>query len=297
MVTGDHPRTASAIARQLGLANTVDVMTGAELEQMDDAALRRRAVAVDVFARASPEHKLRLVEALSASGAIVAMTGDGVNDAPALARADVGVAMGGKGTEAAKEAAQLVLADDNFASIAAAVGEGRTVRDNLRKAVLFMLPINGGESLSVLLAVLLGVTLPITPAQIRIETRLEEIWMEVQGEVQSPIAALIRSGALDLSKPGNLAKYMPLPPTVVEARDNRIVVDLMKDPKIAENRYVQRLLPLITPMVTAYALETEDDHLEVVFRPLPEGLAPAATAIRRHLLRPSIRRIRALIPG
>jgi hypothetical protein len=137
----------------------------------------------------------------------------------------------------------------------------------------------------------------ITPAQIRIETRLEEIWMEVQGDVQSPIAALIRSGALDLSKPGNLAKYMPLPPSIVEARDNRIVLDLMKDPKIAANPMVRRVLPLVTPLLTAYALETDDDHLEVVFRPLPEGLRPAASAIRRHLVRPGIKRIRALLPG
>ncbi|MDQ3032006.1 MAG: hypothetical protein M3Y87_06290 [Myxococcota bacterium] len=137
----------------------------------------------------------------------------------------------------------------------------------------------------------------ITPAQIRIETRLEEIWMEVQGDAQGPVAALLRSGALDLSKPGNLAKYMALPPTVVEARDNRIVVDLMKDPKIAGNRTLQRVLPLITPVVTAYALETDDDHLEVTFRPLPDGLRPAASAIRRHLVRPGMRRIRALLPG
>lgn len=137
----------------------------------------------------------------------------------------------------------------------------------------------------------------ITPAQIRIETRLEEIWMEVQGDAQGPVAALIKSGALDLSKPGNLAKYMPLPPTVVETRDNRIVVDLMKDSKIAANPMVQRVLPLVTPVVTAYALETDDDHLEVMFRPLPEGLRPAASAIRRHLVRPGIRRIRALLPG
>ena len=121
--------------------------------------------------------------------------------------------------------------------------------------------------------------------------------MEVQGDAQGPVAALIKSGALDLSKPGNLAKYMPLPPTVVEARDNRIVVDLMKDPKIAGNPMLQRVLPLITPMVTAYALETDDDHLEVMFRPLPEGLRPAASAIRRHLLRPGMRRIRGLLPG
>lgn len=137
----------------------------------------------------------------------------------------------------------------------------------------------------------------VTPTQIRIEIRLEEIWMEVQGDAQGPVAALIRSGALDLSKPGNLAKYLPLPPTVVEARDNRIVVDLMKDPKIANHPLVQRLLPLVTPVVTAYALETDDDHLEVMFRPLPDGLRPAASAIRQHLVRPGLARIRALLPG
>jgi magnesium-transporting ATPase (P-type) len=120
----------------------------------------------EVFARASPEHKLRLVRALQANGEIVAMTGDGVNDAPALKQADVGVAMGRKGTEAAKQAGAMVLADDNFASIAHAVEEGRTVYDNLRKTVTFLLPINGGESLSLLVAVLLGVALPILPAQI-----------------------------------------------------------------------------------------------------------------------------------
>jgi magnesium-transporting ATPase (P-type) len=119
-----------------------------------------------VFARASPEHKLRLVRALQANGEVVAMTGDGVNDAPALKQADVGVAMGMKGTEAAKQAGAIVLADDNFASIAHAVEEGRTVYDNLKKTVTFLLPINGGESLSLLLAVLLGVALPILPAQI-----------------------------------------------------------------------------------------------------------------------------------
>lgn len=139
-------------------------------------------------------------------------------------------------------------------------------------------------------------SMTITPAQIRIETRLEEIWMEVQGDSQTPVAALIRSGALDLSKPGNLAKYMPLPPVVVEARDNRIAIDLMKDPKIASNPMVQRLLPLVTPVITASGMSTDDDHLDVRFRPLPEGFLPAASAIQRHLLMPGFARIRALLP-
>ena len=175
MITGDHGVTASAIATQLGMgaapgpagANAVlTAITGPEIEAMSDAALQEAVRTTRVFARASPEHKIRLVRALQANGEVVAMTGDGVNDAPALKQADVGVAMGKKGTEAAKQAGAIVLADDNFASIAHAVEEGRTVYDNLKKTITFLLPINGGESLSLLLAVLLGVALPIAPAQI-----------------------------------------------------------------------------------------------------------------------------------
>ncbi|MGC2857718.1 cation-transporting P-type ATPase [Novispirillum sp. DQ9] len=166
MITGDHGTTARAIGAHLGLANARDVLTGPELDGIDDAALVQRAAEVDVFARTSPQQKLRLVTALQAGGQVVAMTGDGVNDAPALKRADVGVAMGKGGTEAAKEASEMVLADDNFASIASAVREGRTVYDNLKKAILFLLPVNGGESLAILAAIVAGTTLPITPLQI-----------------------------------------------------------------------------------------------------------------------------------
>jgi magnesium-transporting ATPase (P-type) len=166
MSTGDHGRTAPAVAAQLGLVNHAEVLSGREIDALGVDALRARAAAVDVFARASPEHKLRLVQSLQAGGQVVAMTGDGVNDAPALKRADVGVAMGLKGTEAAKEAAQMVLADDNFATIAHAVEEGRTVYDNLRKSIAYILPTNGGEGLIIVAAVLLGSTLPITPVQI-----------------------------------------------------------------------------------------------------------------------------------
>jgi calcium-translocating P-type ATPase len=167
MITGDHAVTAAAIASAMGMRVTGDrALTGVEIETLDDAALRQAVREVDVFARASPEHKLRLVEAMQANGEVAAMTGDGVNDAPALKRADVGVAMGHKGTEAAKEAAEMVLADDNFASIAAAVEEGRTVYDNLRKAVVYVLPTSIGQASMVLIAVLLGMTLPITPVQI-----------------------------------------------------------------------------------------------------------------------------------
>jgi magnesium-transporting ATPase (P-type)/nucleotide-binding universal stress UspA family protein len=166
MITGDHVDTARAIGAQLGIGRNRPALTGAEIEDMDDAQLRKAVLDVDVFARASPEHKLRLVQALQAAGQVAAMTGDGVNDAPALKRADVGVAMGLKGTEAAKEAADMVLADDNFATIGNAVREGRGIYDNIRKFVLFMLPTNGGEALVVVAAILFELALPLTPAQV-----------------------------------------------------------------------------------------------------------------------------------
>ena len=166
MITGDHAGTAVAIAAQIGLANPHRVLTGADLDKLDDAQLALEVGDVDIFARTSPEHKLRLVTALQARGMSVAMTGDGVNDAPALKRADAGIAMGLKGSEAAKEAADLVLADDNFASIAAAVREGRTVYDNLKKVISWTLPTNAGESMVVVLALLAGLALPVTAVQI-----------------------------------------------------------------------------------------------------------------------------------
>ncbi|MEX0732281.1 MAG: cation-transporting P-type ATPase [Aquisalimonadaceae bacterium] len=166
MITGDHALTARAIGRELGIGDGLTALTGKEVEELDDQALRRVVAETDVFARASPEHKLRLVQALQANGEVVAMTGDGVNDAPALKRADVGVAMGLKGTEVSREASEMVLADDNFASIVKAVEEGRTVYDNLRKALLFLLPTNGGQALVIICAVLGGIIMPITPVQI-----------------------------------------------------------------------------------------------------------------------------------
>ncbi len=192
MITGDHGGTARAIAAQLGLANHHDVLTGADIDTLDDDALRARAPDVDVFARTSPAHKLRLVRALQAGDQVVAMTGDGVNDAPALKRADVGVAMGGNGTEAAKEAAEMVLADDNFASIAAAVREGRTVYDNLKKAIVFLLPVNGGESFAIIMAILLGFTLPITPLQI--------LWVNMVSSVGLAIALAFEPTETDVMK-------------------------------------------------------------------------------------------------
>ena len=166
MITGDHRITACAIGTRLGIGNGQNAVTGIELDKMDDAQLRRVVEEIDIFARASPEHKLRLVTALQDNGEIVAMTGDGVNDAPALKRADIGVAMGQNGTEVAKEAAEMVLMDDNFASITHAVEEGRTVYDNIRKTVVYILPTSGGEAGVLILAIILGMALPITPVQI-----------------------------------------------------------------------------------------------------------------------------------
>ncbi|MBE7502317.1 MAG: cation-transporting P-type ATPase [Verrucomicrobiales bacterium] len=172
MITGDHALTARAIARQIGLhgaagaGRDLRVVTGRELEQRSDQELQEQVEGADVFARVAPEQKLRLVQALQARGHVVAMTGDGVNDAPALKQADIGVAMGIAGTDVAKGAADMMLTDDNFASIEAAVEEGRNVFDNLTKFIVWTLPTNFGQGLIVLAAVMAGVTLPILPVQL-----------------------------------------------------------------------------------------------------------------------------------
>ena len=166
MITGDHKITAAAIARMLGIGDGKTAVAGTEIEAMNDATLQDCVRDVDVFARASPEHKLRLVKAIQANGQIVAMTGDGVNDAPALKKADIGVAMGIKGTEVTKEAAGMILADDNFASISAAVKEGRTVYNNIEKAMLFLLPTNVAQGAVIAVAILFAFTLPITAPQV-----------------------------------------------------------------------------------------------------------------------------------
>jgi len=166
MITGDHAITARAIGAQMGIGDGITVVTGTDLDAYNESQLQEAVQRADIFARVSPEQKLQLVTALQAAGDVVSMTGDGVNDAPALKRADVGVAMGLNGTEVAKEAAEMVLADDNFASIAHAVEQGRTVYDNLKKSILFVLPTNGGEALTIIAAIVMGRQLPITAAQI-----------------------------------------------------------------------------------------------------------------------------------
>ncbi|MEC5324923.1 cation-transporting P-type ATPase [Aurantimonas sp. A3-2-R12] len=193
MITGDHAATARAIAAQIELKNTTRVLTGADIETMDDAELAEASVGTDIFARTSPAHKLRLVTALQSRGLTVAMTGDGVNDAPALKRADAGIAMGRKGSEAAKEAAELVLADDNFASIAAAVREGRTVYDNIKKVISWTLPTNAGEALTIVVALFVGMALPITAVQI--------LWINLITAVTLGLAL-----AFEPSEPGTMRR-------------------------------------------------------------------------------------------
>jgi magnesium-transporting ATPase (P-type) len=166
MITGDHAVTARTIAEQVGIHDGRGVLIGLDIDELSDEELNKTVNEVDIYARTSPEHKLRLVRALQANDYITAMTGDGVNDAPALRQAEIGIAMGKKGTEATKEVADMVLADDNFASIRHAVEEGRTVYDNIKKAILYILPTNGAEAFVLVLAILLGRMLPITAVQI-----------------------------------------------------------------------------------------------------------------------------------
>jgi Ca2+-transporting ATPase len=181
MITGDHAVTARAIASSMGLQQRGEVLafTGQELAQMSERELANAVEDGVVFARVAPEQKLRLVEALQSKGEVVAMTGDGVNDAPALKQADLGIAMGKAGTEVAKEAADMILTDDNFASLEAAVEEGRTVFRNLLKAIAFILPVNGGESMTIVISVLLGRTLPILSLQVLWLNMINSIAMTV----------------------------------------------------------------------------------------------------------------------
>jgi magnesium-transporting ATPase (P-type) len=191
MITGDHVDTARTIAKELGIGDGTKALQGKDLEQMTDEEMELAVMEYDVFARTSPEHKLRLVRALQARSVICAMTGDGVNDAPALKKADVGIAMGIKGTEVTKDAAEIVLADDNFSTIVAAVEEGRRVYDNLKKTILFILPTNGAEAFLIIASILFGTILPLTPVQI--------LWVNMVTSVTISLALafeLIELGAM-----------------------------------------------------------------------------------------------------
>ncbi|TVQ37407.1 MAG: cation-transporting P-type ATPase [Spirochaetaceae bacterium] len=219
MITGDHALTARAIAQQMRLGENDRVMTGPEIERASDDELFKLVDDVDVYARVSPEHKLRLVTALQKRGHITAMTGDGVNDAPALKKADIGIAMGIKGTEAAKEAAEMVLADDNFASIAHAVEEGRTVYDNLKKSLLFMLPTNGGEALIIIIAIALGLVIPITPAQV--------LWVNMVTAVTLALALAFEPMERDVMQRPPRRSDEPLVPPALLARIGYVSLLLM----------------------------------------------------------------------
>ncbi|WP_264650523.1 cation-transporting P-type ATPase [Candidatus Symbiopectobacterium sp. NZEC151] len=192
MITGDHPETAMSIGKMLGIGNADKAITGRELEKMDAETLSSAAQNYDIFARTSPEDKFRLVQALQTRKEIVGMTGDGVNDAPALKQADVGIAMGIKGTEVTKEAADMVLTDDNFATIASAVKEGRRVYDNLKKTILFIMPTNLAQGLLIIIALLAGNLIPLTPVLI--------LWMNMATSATLSFGLAFESGEKTIMK-------------------------------------------------------------------------------------------------
>ncbi|MDD1659541.1 MAG: cation-transporting P-type ATPase, partial [Methanomicrobiales archaeon] len=191
MITGDNPVTAGAVARELGL-EAGGIMTGTELDQVTDDRLRDLVEQVGIYARVSPEHKLRIVGALKARGEIVAMTGDGVNDAPAIKRADIGVAMGITGTEVAKEASDMVITDDNFASIERAVEEGRVIYANILKAVKYLISCNVGELIAIFVAIMAGLASPLTPLQI--------LWMNIVTDSPPALALAMNPADPDVMK-------------------------------------------------------------------------------------------------
>ena len=192
MITGDHAVTAVEIGRQMGIGDGETVLTGHELAKLDDAGLAAAVDRVDIFARTEPEHKLRLVRVLQGKGRVVAMTGDGVNDALALKRADIGIAMGERGTDVAREAAPMVLTDDNFSTIVAAIREGRTVYDNLKKTIMYLLPTSGAEALVIVAAIALGVALPITPLQILWVNTITAVTLSLPLALESPEKNVMR---------------------------------------------------------------------------------------------------------
>ncbi len=201
MITGDHIYTARSIGAKIGIGDGKSAISGTELDSMDDDQFRLAVRKVDIFARVSPEHKLKLVQALQANGEVVAMTGDGVNDAPALKRADVGIAMGIKGTDVAKESAEMVLTDDNFASITNAVEQGRTVYSNIKKSITFILPTNGGEAGIIIAAILTGRLLPITPVQILWINMITAVTLALSLAFEPPEAKIMQQSPRDTKEP------------------------------------------------------------------------------------------------
>lgn len=193
MITGDHKETALAIGKQMGITHSKEALTGKEIDELSEEELKEVVLDYDVYARTSPENKVDLVKAMQANELTVAMTGDGVNDAPALKRADIGVAMGIKGTEVAKESSEMILVDDHFRTIFEAVKEGRLVYDNLKKSILFILPTNGAEALLTFLSILLGISMPLSPIQI--------LWINMVTSVTISLAL-----AFEKLEPGTMKK-------------------------------------------------------------------------------------------
>ncbi|WP_442885948.1 HAD-IC family P-type ATPase [Companilactobacillus sp. HBUAS59544] len=205
MITGDHPDTASAIAKKLDLDSVISAITGPEIDAMSDDELKDKIDNYNVFARTTPANKLRIVRAQQANGHVVSMTGDGVNDAPALKQADIGVAMGIKGTEVAKESANMVLADDDFADIVVAVREGRHVFDNIRKTIRFLLPTSFAEGLIVVISILLGQDLPLYPAQLLWINMVSALTIQFAFIFEPPEAGIMARGPRNV-KAGLLTK-------------------------------------------------------------------------------------------
>jgi len=205
MITGDHPETASAIARKLDLDAVISAITGPEIDAMSDDELKDKIDNYNVFARTTPANKLRIVRAQQANNHVVSMTGDGVNDAPALKQADIGVAMGIKGTEVAKESANMVLADDDFSDIVVAVREGRHVFDNIRKTIRFLLPTSFAEGLIVVISILLGQDLPLYPAQLLWINMVSALTIQFAFIFEPPEAGIMARGPRNV-KAGLLTK-------------------------------------------------------------------------------------------
>jgi Ca2+-transporting ATPase len=203
MITGDYPNTARAIAETIHLLRPgKKVMTGAQLDETSDAELKNVIEDTDVFARVSPEHKMRIVDALQANDEVVAMTGDGVNDAPAIKRADIGVAMGITGTDVAKETADMVLTDDNYASIVAAVEQGRVIYSNIRKFVFFLLSSNVAEIMIIFLATLAGLPAPLTAIQL--------LWLNLITDGAPALALAVEKGDPDIMQQKPRSKSEPI---------------------------------------------------------------------------------------